>query len=228
MRWAPAAALPAAVPCLWAAAWGPPVWCRCSIPGRCPARHTHPTTLLLPRLSQVRALLAKLQAVFDLPRKLRAAIDRGAFEVAADCYADAAPLLKKYGHKVRAAPRSFTVLLRCCSAVAGQRQHPPCMPTAAAAACLPCAQGAFKRVAADVEVLGHELAALLRKRLLAAPDQARWWREPAVVGHALVVGSRGQRDARCGCCAARRLTTTGVACLPTRFLVSCRRRTASP
>lgn len=49
---------------------------------------------------QVRALLAKLQAVFDLPRKLRAAIDQGAFEVAADCYADAAPLLKKYGHKV--------------------------------------------------------------------------------------------------------------------------------
>ena len=34
-------------------------------------------------------------------------------------------------------------------------------------------QGAFKRVAADVEALGHELAALLRKRLLAAPDQAR-------------------------------------------------------
>lgn len=33
-------------------------------------------------------------------------------------------------------------------------------------------QGAFKRVAADVEALGHELAALLRKRLLAAPDQA--------------------------------------------------------
>ena len=53
-------------------------------------------------LPQVRALLAKLQAVFDLPRKLRAAIDQGAFEVAADCYADAAPLLKKYGHKVGA------------------------------------------------------------------------------------------------------------------------------
>ena len=49
---------------------------------------------------QVRGLLTRLQAVFDLPRKLRAAIDQGAFEEAADCYADAAPLLKKYGHKV--------------------------------------------------------------------------------------------------------------------------------
>jgi hypothetical protein len=51
-------------------------------------------------LNSVRALLHKLQGVFDLPRKLRAAIERQAFEVAADAYADAAPLLKKYGHKV--------------------------------------------------------------------------------------------------------------------------------
>ena len=52
-------------------------------------------------LNSVRLLLHKLQAVYDLPRKLRAAIDRQAYEVAADCYADALPLLKKYGHKVR-------------------------------------------------------------------------------------------------------------------------------
>ena len=52
-------------------------------------------------LSAVRLLLHKLQAVFDLPRKLRAAIDRQAYEVAVDSYADAAPLLTKYGHKVR-------------------------------------------------------------------------------------------------------------------------------
>ncbi len=51
-------------------------------------------------LNSVRVLLHKLQGVFDLPRKLRAAIERQAFEVAADAYADAAPLLKKYGHKV--------------------------------------------------------------------------------------------------------------------------------
>lgn len=53
-------------------------------------------------LGAVRALMAKLQAVFDLPRKLRAAIEREAYELAADCYADAAPLLRKYGHKVGA------------------------------------------------------------------------------------------------------------------------------
>ena len=52
-------------------------------------------------LSQVKNLLTKLQAVFDLPRRLRTALDRGALEIAADAYADAAPLLKRYGHKVR-------------------------------------------------------------------------------------------------------------------------------
>eukprot|EP00891_Asterochloris_glomerata_P001742 jgi/Astpho2/1742/Aster-04163 len=50
-------------------------------------------------LNQVRALLAKLQAVFDLPRRLRTAIDQGAIEIAVNSYADAAPLLKRYGHK---------------------------------------------------------------------------------------------------------------------------------
>ncbi|EIE21455.1 hypothetical protein COCSUDRAFT_66895 [Coccomyxa subellipsoidea C-169] len=50
-------------------------------------------------LSQVKNLLTKLQAVFDLPRRLRTALDRGALEIAADAYADAAPLLKRYGHK---------------------------------------------------------------------------------------------------------------------------------
>ena len=49
---------------------------------------------------QVRELLAKLQAVFDLPRRLRTAIDRGALELAVGYYADAAPLLRRYGHKV--------------------------------------------------------------------------------------------------------------------------------
>ncbi len=51
-------------------------------------------------LSQVKDLLTKLQAVFDLPRRLRTALNRGALEIAADAYADAAPLLKRYGHKV--------------------------------------------------------------------------------------------------------------------------------
>ena len=51
-------------------------------------------------LSQVKGLLTKLQAVFDLPLRLHAALERGAHEIAADAYADAAPLLKRYGHKV--------------------------------------------------------------------------------------------------------------------------------
>jgi hypothetical protein len=52
---------------------------------------------------QVRELLAKLQAVFDLPRRLHTAIARGALELAVGYYADAAPLLRRYGHKARPA-----------------------------------------------------------------------------------------------------------------------------
>jgi hypothetical protein len=62
-------------------------------------------------LSQVKNLLTKLQAVFDLPRRLRSALDREAYEVAADAYADAAPLLKKYGHKVGSSWGEQLVLL---------------------------------------------------------------------------------------------------------------------
>ena len=51
-------------------------------------------------LSRVRGLLLKLQAVFQLPKQLRAAIDQGTVEIAVDKYADVAGLLKAYGHKV--------------------------------------------------------------------------------------------------------------------------------
>lgn len=49
---------------------------------------------------QVRELLVKLQAVFNLPKRLQAAMNQGAVEIAVNAYADAAPLLKRYGHKV--------------------------------------------------------------------------------------------------------------------------------
>lgn len=49
---------------------------------------------------QVRGLLFKLQAVFDLPRRVRTALEQDAVEIAVDHYAEAAPLLKRYGHKV--------------------------------------------------------------------------------------------------------------------------------
>lgn len=51
-------------------------------------------------LNQVRSLLLKLQGVFELPKKLRAAIDRQAYDIAVDSYAEVVPLLQKYGHKV--------------------------------------------------------------------------------------------------------------------------------
>lgn len=49
---------------------------------------------------QVRGLLFKLQAVFDLPKRLHTALEQGAVEIAVNAFADAAPLLKRYGHKV--------------------------------------------------------------------------------------------------------------------------------
>ena len=55
-------------------------------------------------LSRVRGLLLKLQAVFQLPKQLRAAIEQGAIEIAVNKYADVAGLLKAYGHKVCAFP----------------------------------------------------------------------------------------------------------------------------
>lgn len=49
---------------------------------------------------QVRGLLFKLQAIFDLPKRLHTALQQGAVEIAVNAFADAAPLLKRYGHKV--------------------------------------------------------------------------------------------------------------------------------
>lgn len=49
---------------------------------------------------QVRGLLFKLQAIFDLPKRLHTALEQGAVEIAVNAFADAAPLLKRYGHKV--------------------------------------------------------------------------------------------------------------------------------
>ena len=49
------------------------------------------------QLSGVRGLISKLQAVFELPRKMRTCLDRGAVALAVRYYAAAAPLLRKYG-----------------------------------------------------------------------------------------------------------------------------------
>ena len=51
-------------------------------------------------VAQVRGLLFKLQAIFDLPKRLHTALEQGAVEIAVNAFAEAAPLLKRYGHKV--------------------------------------------------------------------------------------------------------------------------------
>lgn len=51
-------------------------------------------------LSDTRLLLRRLQAVYELPKKIRAALDSGKLEVAVDAHADVLPLLRAHGHKV--------------------------------------------------------------------------------------------------------------------------------
>ncbi|KAG1671022.1 hypothetical protein FOA52_014266 [Chlamydomonas sp. UWO 241] len=48
-------------------------------------------------LSRVQALLRRLHAVFELPRRMRAAVQADALEAAVSFYSDARPLLRKYG-----------------------------------------------------------------------------------------------------------------------------------
>ncbi|KAL6774175.1 hypothetical protein ACKKBG_A24035 [Auxenochlorella protothecoides x Auxenochlorella symbiontica] len=50
-------------------------------------------------LSDTRLLLRRLQAVYELPKKIRAALDSGKLEVAVDAHADVLPLLRAHGHK---------------------------------------------------------------------------------------------------------------------------------
>ena len=58
----------------------------------------------------MRGLLFKLQAIFDLPKRLHSALEQGAVEIAVNAFAEVAPLLKRYGHKV-SLYLSFAVLL---------------------------------------------------------------------------------------------------------------------
>jgi hypothetical protein len=50
-------------------------------------------------LKNTRELLYQLQLLLDVPRKLRAAINQGAYDIAADIYADVSPVLTKHGHR---------------------------------------------------------------------------------------------------------------------------------
>lgn len=55
--------------------------------------------LKIEQLNQVRTLLAKLQSVFDLPKKMRSALEVGALHVAVAQHAQVAAVLRAYGHK---------------------------------------------------------------------------------------------------------------------------------
>lgn len=63
--------------------------------GRLDQRQRH-----IEELGATRMLLCRMQAVFELPKKIRVAIDNGSIEVAVDLYDDVAPLLRNHGHKV--------------------------------------------------------------------------------------------------------------------------------
>lgn len=51
------------------------------------------------QLHKVQTLLKKLQAVFDLPKRMRAALAEDALASAVSFYAEARPLLRKFGHR---------------------------------------------------------------------------------------------------------------------------------
>ena len=50
-------------------------------------------------LKQTREMLRQLQLVLEVPRKLKAALSQGAFEIAVDTYAEVAPVLKRHGNR---------------------------------------------------------------------------------------------------------------------------------
>ncbi|GFH06630.1 uncharacterized protein HaLaN_01294, partial [Haematococcus lacustris] len=50
-------------------------------------------------LHRVQLLLKKLQAVFELPRRMRAALEEDVLDTAVSYYAEAQPLLQKYGNR---------------------------------------------------------------------------------------------------------------------------------
>ncbi|GAX77837.1 hypothetical protein CEUSTIGMA_g5279.t1 [Chlamydomonas eustigma] len=50
-------------------------------------------------LQKIQSVLKKLQAVFDLPKKMRAALEGDMLETAVSFYAEAQPLLQKYGNR---------------------------------------------------------------------------------------------------------------------------------
>ena len=69
-------------------------------------------------LKQTRELLRQLQMVLEVPRKLRAALTQGAYEVAVDIYEDVAPVLEKHGH--RKALRKVSAEVEICRAEAAE------------------------------------------------------------------------------------------------------------
>ncbi|GFH25320.1 uncharacterized protein HaLaN_23260 [Haematococcus lacustris] len=50
-------------------------------------------------LHRVQLLLKKLQAVFELPKRMRAALEEDVLDTAVSYYAEAQPLLQKYGNR---------------------------------------------------------------------------------------------------------------------------------
>ena len=120
-------------------------------------------------LNSVRGLLVKLQAVFELPKRLRAAIEQGSLELAAEKYAEAANLLQQYGHKVAhagplaaeaAAWNHKLLILLLFGTLQIQLMKRSKL------------QGAFRRVNAEVQGCVREMTAVLKERLVTQKDSA--------------------------------------------------------
>lgn len=70
-------------------------------------------------LTQAKSLLQKLQAVLQVPLKMRVALENGAYEVAAELYNESKPVLQRHGH--RKAFKQTAIEVEACRSDATQR-----------------------------------------------------------------------------------------------------------
>mmetsp|Transcript_7242 Transcript_7242/g.21340 ORF Transcript_7242/g.21340 Transcript_7242/m.21340 type:complete len:777 (-) Transcript_7242:454-2784(-) len=119
-------------------------------------------------LNEVQGLLVKLESVFQLPQRLRVAIDACAYALAVDCYISARPVLKRAGYKgtlrrvaaeVEVQVKELTALLK--EQVVAQRP--------AAVECI----GLIRRLGGPVADLQDEFLRCMRESVRVALDAAQ-------------------------------------------------------
>jgi hypothetical protein len=149
--------------------------CRPELPELLASKFSHPQRAPAP----CARVGCAAQAVFDLPRRMRAALEEDALETAVEFYADAQPLLSKFGHRgaLRAVAADAEAAARDVGAV-------------------------LKRRLAERRGDGAERAVLLLRRLGEGDDTLQA-RPPLGGGGARFAGGRGPGERKGGAPAGR-------------------------